>query len=137
MRGIWFAGQMIGIAAAVLVLVVRADHGKDVAEGFQRGADLLADEGVRLHDAALLRAERTGLEQDLIRHGHLADVVNHAAALQSEALVLGQTELLGKRGRVARDAFAMPGGVGVLGLDAAGQGTGARFRPFRVRRRCV
>ena len=90
---------MIGVAAAVLVLVVRADDGKNVAKGLQRGADLLADEGVRLHEAALLGGERTGLEQDLIGHHHLADVVNHAAAPQSEDLVLGQTDLLGEAGR--------------------------------------
>ena len=51
-----------------------------------RGAQMCSPvDGVRLHEPALFRVQRPGFQQNLLRHGHLPDIVHHAAAAQSHA----------------------------------------------------
>ena len=70
------AGEPVGVAVAVPVLVARAHDAADVAE---QAADplqhLLALDRVRLDDRALLGVELAGLVDDLRRDADLADVV--------------------------------------------------------------
>ncbi len=69
------AGDAVGVAAAVPALVVAADPlGLLGVEGFRH--DPRPELGVRLDLLVLGGVQRARLEQDLVRHGDLADVVH-------------------------------------------------------------
>ena len=73
--------ESLGVAVAIPPLVVIQANIIDVAQihGVADVADLLgqlaAHGGVGLHDLELLRGQRAGLGEDLVRNGDLADVV--------------------------------------------------------------
>src|SRR6202011_5445228 len=78
-------------------------------------------DGVLLHDFSFFRSQRTGFQQDVLWHSQLADVVYKAAAAQSDAQVLGQTQLLPERDGIFRKAVAVSLGIGILRLNTQGE----------------
>ena len=58
------AGEVVGIAGAVVVLVRAADDEPHLAELLDGGEDALAEDRVGLDDRALLRSERAWLRED-------------------------------------------------------------------------
>src|SRR5262245_30002008 len=112
--------QRVRIPAAVPALVVRA-HDLEPATLQERhpAEELLAEDRVRLHQAALGIVERPRLQQDLVRDPDLADVVEHEAV--DDALVLGDLRRreAGKLERVAMDPLRVPPGARVLRLERA------------------
>ena len=77
------AGEPVGIAAAVPALVMRPDDlDACVLEEVDAADHLRAEHGVRLHQPPLGLAQRARLQQDLVRHADLADVVQKEAVLQ-------------------------------------------------------
>ena len=75
------AGQAVGVAAAVVALVMVA-HAGHVLVVQQRLDDLGADGRVLLHQRPLLVRERPRLEQHAVGHGDLADVVQVGGLLE-------------------------------------------------------
>src|SRR5579862_1284197 len=70
----------VRVAAAVVALVACAHEVGDRHHRGSGGEDPLADLAVALDDLALDRVERSGLAQDRLRYGDLADVVQLGAA---------------------------------------------------------
>ncbi len=126
------ASQAIGITAAILALMMPADNGQHVAKGLQRGANALANRGMRLHQLAFVHVERPRLQQHAFGDGDFADIVNHAAAAEGDAIVLGQSQPLAKRHAISREAIAVAFGVRVLGLNAGGEGEDHGFGAFQL-----
>ena len=76
-----FAGDAIGIAGAVPVLVVVADDGHDRIGKVDRRENLRADRRMQLHLLELGRRQLAGLVEDVFRHGDLAGVVQQRRRL--------------------------------------------------------
>ena len=74
--------ELVGIAGAVIALVVMAHHVDDVRVELDLRGDVGADDGVGLDMLALLGRELAGLEQHRIADADLAHVVQKRAALQ-------------------------------------------------------
>ena len=55
-----------------------------------RGDDLRAQDRVRVHDHPLLAGQPLLLEQDVVRHADLADVVQQAAPLEGLELAVAR-----------------------------------------------
>src|SRR4051794_4143608 len=86
------AGEPVGVAAAVPVLVAVADEREHLGEEVDLGEDLGAHLDVAL-DLALLRLrERTRLVEDALRHRHLADVVERRRIAQVAQLPRAHSE---------------------------------------------
>src|SRR6185503_20373489 len=77
------AGLAVGIAGAVPALMAPADDRPHLRETLDRREDPLAELGVRLDHAPLLRRQRPRLEQDARRDADLADVVEERAELEA------------------------------------------------------
>ena len=69
------AAQAIGIAGAVIALVVPANDRLQVPRELDRRQQLEAPDRVHLHDLELFVRQRAGLVQDLVRHAHFPKVV--------------------------------------------------------------
>ena len=90
------------IALAVPALVVRTDDSQSLAPQESDSAeDLLAEDGVRLHQAALGIRERLGLLQDVVWDPDLADVVQEEPVDGARVLDQAGVDCARKRGRVA------------------------------------
>ena len=77
--------------------MVVANDRQDMAKGSERSANSFADDGMLFHDFSFFRSQRSRLEQDVLRHGQLADIVHQTASAQSYTQVLGQRQLLPQR----------------------------------------
>ena len=73
--------QPVGIAAAVPALVLVAHDARNVSEPRDGAQDALPDHRVVAHQPPLLLGQCAGLVEDLVRHGHLADVVQEGRGL--------------------------------------------------------
>jgi len=69
------AAQAVGIARAIIALVMPADDGLQVPGELDGGEQLEAPDRMHLHDLELLARQRAGLVQDLVRHPDLAKIV--------------------------------------------------------------
>src|SRR3990172_949351 len=122
------AGEAVGVAAAVVVLVVVGDYRRGGRQVGEAAGDPGAHLRVPLDHRPLVLAEAAGLLQDVVRHGELADVVEERGPLDKLLLPYAQPHLRGDLGRV-------PGGA----CEVAGGGAGLSFqrrdqRPDGVRR---
>jgi len=73
------AAQAIGIARAIVALVVPADDGLQVPGELDGGEQLEAPDRVQLHHLELFARQRARLVQDFVRHAHLPQVVEIGA----------------------------------------------------------
>jgi len=125
------AHETVGIAAAVVALVMRPDDGLQVPRELDVGQQLDAPHGMHFDHRALLRRERAGFMQNFVGDTHHAHVVEvgaqeHGALLgvvQAERLrdgdhVLGHALAVTEREAVARfdrlAPFAHHGQIGAL-----------------------
>ena len=92
-----------------------------VAEEVDAAQDLPADDGMLLHQHALLVGQRRGLKEDRVGHGDLADVVQQEPELGLG--VVGQREPGDARELqpVGGHTLGVVAGVGVARLDRVGQ----------------
>ena len=98
------AGEAVGIAAAVVPLVVVEHDRRRVAQRAGLLEDDLADLRVLRHDPPLGRREVAGLGQDLVRDRELAEVVEQARGADALELALAAGR---SRGRAATEASAI------------------------------
>src|SRR6266849_5048663 len=101
--------------------MVVTNDGQHMTEGSERCANSLSRDSVLLHDFSFFQSQRSGFEKDMLRHGQLTDIVHKTASAQSNAQVLGQTQLLTERDGIFRKAVAVPLGIGILRLDTQGE----------------
>src|SRR6266852_8983509 len=80
--------QPVRVPGAVLLFMMVTNDRQHMAEGSEWGADSLTYHGVLLHDFSLFRSQWSGFEQDVLRHGQLADIVYKAASAQCDAQFL-------------------------------------------------
>ena len=88
-RGILSPARPFGVAAAVPTLVVVPDDWQHGLKGAHRTADLLAFEGVFLHDLPLFFCQPSWLEQDFVGYADLADVMQVSATVQGHQVKIG------------------------------------------------
>src|SRR5215831_242055 len=69
------ASQPPRVARAVIKLLMREDDFCGIAEERDANQHVVADFAVRAHDFLFVVVERTGLSQNAVRNGHLADIV--------------------------------------------------------------
>jgi len=105
--------QLIGIAAAVELLVMPPDDRLDVPRELDRGQQLDAPHRVHLDDVELFARQPSGLVQDLVRDADLADVVQVRPEPHGGALLVVKPEPGRDSERVAGDPLAVAEGVAV------------------------
>jgi hypothetical protein len=93
-------GQPLRIALAVPPLVVAHDERCHGIGERHSGDDLGADLRVDADLLELLRRERPGLRQNVLRDREIADVVQQCRGLDALNLRIGQPQLVGEPGRV-------------------------------------
>ena len=116
--------QALGVALAVVPLVVIQDAGEQVLDRVEVGQDAVADDDVLLDVLELLVGQRPALGEDVVADADLADVVQQAGEVDVAQLVLLQAELAPELDGRPRHALAVAVGVGVLGVDRGGQRAG-------------
>ena len=97
-----FAGAAVGVAAAVVVLVMLANDGRHIAQVAGELEDLGAALGVVVYEPPLVRCHRPALAEDLARHRHLADVVEASRRDRAPAADHAHPEAVGDLARKAR-----------------------------------
>ena len=101
--------------------MVVADNALHARDGAQRLQNLRPQHGVLLHDFKLVRVERAGFVQDALGDADLAHVVQDGGQADFLNLFIGQAEVVGHQGAVARDVLGVPLGVVILGVDGERQ----------------
>ena len=66
--------------------------------------------------------EAAGLGEDGFGHADLADIVKESREVDAFADIVGEADFLGQGAREVRNALGVAAGVGVLGVQGAGQG---------------
>ena len=128
--------QPIRVAGAVPSLVMMTDRGRGVGELGHLAHQMLADHDVLAHDLPLVLGERAGLVQDVVGHGHLADVVQPAGEPAADGVDRRSAAAPARPGTTARRR--PPGGSAACPRGrrprSRRSGRGAR-RPARARPR--
>jgi hypothetical protein len=101
--------------------VVVQHAGDDLADLLHVLEDLGADRRVALDLLELLGGQAAGLLQDGLGHADLADVVQQPGHVDLLDVAVAQADLARQVAADERDALAVAAGVGVLGVDRAGQ----------------
>src|SRR6266852_848756 len=112
-------------------MVVTNDR-QHMAEGSEWGANFLTYHGVSLHDFSLFRSQWSRFQQDVLRHGQLADIVYKSASAQGDAQVLWQTQFFSQRNGIFRKAIAVPFGIRILRLDSQRKAKQHRLRVIQL-----
>src|SRR5499427_982012 len=115
------AGKPVGVAAAIVALVMVADDQRAVGEELERGHDLGAGERVPSHHAPLVVGERTGLAQDALGYGDLAKVVEESRVRDGRRLPAPAACRLGEPTREGGDTIRVTSRVLVLGFERVGE----------------
>src|SRR6516225_8716379 len=71
--------QPVGISAAVHTLMMMPDQRKDGTQAAERRADLFACDRMLAHNLSFFRVQARWLQENVLRHGQLSDVVKQAA----------------------------------------------------------
>ena len=111
-----------GVAAAVVALVVLADHLEGFAERGGASDDVGADDRVLLDPGPLLVGEGLGLVEDVVGDADLAHVVEVGALSQGAQGRRPQAQPQADADRQLGHARRVPVGVGVARLDRADEG---------------
>src|SRR2546423_7902439 len=104
---------MIGITAAVPVLMMVPDDGQHVAKGLQRPADALSDGRMLFHDLPLLGRQTCALLEDIVGNGDLSEIMKVAAALQGNDAVTIQADVVPQVGSQMCQPLTVVSGIGI------------------------
>ena len=113
-------GKVVRVAVAAEALVVVA-HARHELLGEERPDDVGAEDRVLAHEVPLAVAERGGLEQDAVRDGDLADVVQVGGLLHLLLEAWRPAELSAEQHHVGGYPGGMAEGVVVLGVQGRAQ----------------
>ena len=116
------ADEAVGVAGAVVPLVVVADERALGGELVDVLEDLLALGRVLVHEDPLLARELLRLQQDGVADADLADVVEKAGPLELLQVGLAEVHGLADLDGDARDVLGVLLGAGVAGIDGRRQG---------------
>ena len=98
-----------------------ADDELALAEEVHVAQDLRADDWMLGDQRVLLVRELARLEQDRVRHRHLADVVQQEAELDLRRLLEAEPDRAGQLHSVGGDAFRMLAGIRIARLDGVAE----------------
>src|SRR5215469_9909133 len=115
------ADEPIGIAAAIMTLVMVADDESAVGEELERRHDLGAGERVASHDAPLVVREWSGLAQDALGHRDLAEIMEKPCVSDGHRLAAPAARGEGEAARESSHAIRVSSRVLVLGLERVGE----------------
>ena len=115
--GISSPGEPVRVARAVPALVVVAHHELALAEEVDVAQDLRADHWMLSDQRVLLFRELTRLEQDGIRYGDLADVVQEEAEFDLRRFLERDADPAREFHSVGGDTLSMFAGIRVARLD--------------------
>src|SRR5207302_4190665 len=87
------ARQSIRIARTVRMFVMVPDDWQDESQRFQRTANILARDGMELHDIPLVGTKVCSLLQNVVRDSDLSKIMQVPASLKSENGVRVHSEL--------------------------------------------
>src|SRR5713101_8576056 len=104
-QGDVLAPQPFGVAGPIPPLVVVVDDGNGPAQEWHVLDEAPADFRMRAHDLPFVGRQRPRLEENAVRNGDLADVVEHDAVLDVGELALRHAVGLGQGKRI--DAHAL------------------------------
>ncbi len=90
----FFAGELVGIAAAVPAFVVIEHAGDDVLQLADVAEDLGADGGMFFDGVEFCFGEAAGFGEHGFGHADLADVVQQAGEVDAFALFIGEADFL-------------------------------------------
>ena len=82
--------QPIGITAAVQTLMVVADNEDHARVVMALAKEVGPEQGMQAHDVPVLGGEMAGFEQDIVRNGDLADIVDKAGLFENFGLLGGE-----------------------------------------------
>ena len=116
------AQEPVGIARAVVPLVVVANDRQLRGQPLDRGDDLRAQDRVRVHHLALFAGQAVRLQQDVVRDADLADVVEQAAPLDGLHLARAQAHHPADVRGDLLDPPAVVGGLRIALVHGMGQG---------------
>ena len=111
------ADESIRVARAVVPLVVMADDRQLRGKLGDRRDDLRAQDRMRVHEHPLLTVQAVRLQQDMVRHADLADVVQQATPFERFELSVVDPHHPADIDRDLLDPLAMPRGVRVALVD--------------------
>ncbi len=114
--------QPARITGAVEIFLVGQHDFGGLAQEWDADQHVVADLAVRAHDRAFVVGQRTGLAQDAVGNGHLADVVQEGGPRQLRHVRGVDTHGLGDFQRENHDALAVAFGFGILEVERAAQG---------------
>src|SRR5215472_11112463 len=115
------AGKPVGVAAAIVALVMVADDERAVGEELERGHDLGAGERMPSHHAPFVVGERTWLAQDTLGYGDLAEVVEESCVRDGRRFPAPAACRLGEPAREGGDTIRVTSRVLVLGFERVGE----------------
>jgi hypothetical protein len=113
--------QSIGVTAADQALVVVTNDRPHGVQRAQAGAQGIADDRMLTHDARLLRIQFALLEEDGVRHGNLADVVQEPAAFQRRKIRFIESERPSEGRRVPGETLTMAARTRIARFDGGTQ----------------
>src|SRR5438445_1404664 len=99
--------------------MVRADNGNDRVWEVHLFENLRAHDGMDLHLLEFFGRELTGLRNDVLWYGQLADVVENGSGAQSFSFVFAEAKFAGKFDGI--DANALEVVTGGLSLGLGGE----------------
>ena len=111
------AVQPVGVATAVVFLVMPANDRLQIPRELDAREELHAPHGMLLHHIGFFAREWPRLVQDLVGHTHLADVVQIRAETDGGLLERVEPERAGHGHRIPGDALTVAVGVAVARLD--------------------
>src|SRR6202034_3604598 len=99
------------------MLVMMANDGEHEPKRMKRLADVLAGDGMELHDLPFGRSKIAALFKNFIGNGDLAEIVEVTATFQGDQGVLVHAEVPAQFNGVNGETFAMALGVRIATLD--------------------
>src|SRR5260370_6302773 len=113
--------KSIGVSASIYPFVVVADDGEDLAKRFEGLADVLSHDRMLLHDGGFLGSQAARLQENVVRHGYFADVVDQTRRAKRLEIILGQPKTLSESDGKFHNPLGMTFGRRVPRLNAARQ----------------
>lgn len=125
-----FSGEFVGVAAAVVALVVAANSGEAVAELWDLEDDLFAEFGVGFDHVELFVGKSAGLLEDVVGDADFADIVEGAGHVDQVDKAFVVFKGFGEVAGVFGDALGVATGVFVFGVNGLGEGEDCGIAPL-------
>src|SRR5437868_1740794 len=124
--------QTIRIAAAVGMFMVMANDGQHEAQGLQRFANVLARDGMLLHDLPFWQRQIAALFENFVGHRDFSEVMKKSTSPQGYKRFLLQAQMSPQVRGMLSQALAVALSVRIAGLHATAQRAEHRLGRFQL-----